>query len=187
VGRLRKSRCAALSFQGVVALLGVAVAACSPELDWRELRSDEGCFVAMLPGKPSFGERELSGKKGVVMRLWSAQAGGAAYGVGYADYPLGNSAVIERTRDALAANIRGRIVEDREFSQGLAKGREFRAEGPDAILAARLLMAGPRLYQVAVVGQKESVKPHDIDMFLSSFRLVAADRRNEITCARTPA
>jgi hypothetical protein len=152
----------------------VAGTACSPELDWRELRSEKGRFVAMLPGKPNFAERELSGEKGVVMHLWSARAGDAVFGIGYADYPSADPAIIERTRNALAANIRGRIVEDKELSQGLAKGREFRAEGPEATLTGRLLMADSRLYQIAVLGRKESVNPSDVEVFLSSLRLVPA-------------
>ena len=151
--------------------MALLAAACSPKLDWRELRSEEGRFVAALPGKPELDERELSGRPGAVMHLWSARAGGAVYGVGYVDQPTADPALVARTRDALVANIAGRLVEDKEIAQGSAQGREFRAEGPDAILIARVLVSGRRLYQVAVVGRKTGIDVNGIETFFSSFRV----------------
>jgi hypothetical protein len=146
-------------------------AACSPELNWRELRSEEGGFVAVLPGKPRFEEREISGEPGVVLHFWSSEASGAVFGVGYADYPASRRVPVEQTRDALAGNIRGRIVEDKELAPGSAKGREFRAENADTFLAARLLASGSRLYQIAVVSRKDGIAPTDVELFLDSLRL----------------
>jgi hypothetical protein len=157
---------------GFLVALALLALACSPELDWRELRSEEGRFVAVLPGKPQLEEHELSGRPGAVMHLWSARARGAVYGVGYVDQGAPDPALIERTRDALVANIGGRVIEDREIAAGAARGREFRAEGPDAVLLARVLVAGRRQYQVAVVGKKGSIDPAGVDTFFSSFRVV---------------
>jgi hypothetical protein len=145
--------------------------ACSPELNWRELRSDTGGFIAIVPGKPRLDEREIAGERGVVMHLWSSEAGGAVFGVGYTDYSS-SQVPLDRTRDALVANIKGRIVEDTKISLGAAKGREFRAEGPAMVLAARLLASGSRLYQVLVVSPKERIAPADVELFLSSFQLL---------------
>jgi hypothetical protein len=156
---------------GLLAAFALLAFACSPELDWRELRSEDGRFVALLPGKPRLEERELSGRQGAVMHLWSARAGEAVYGVGYLDDKApADSTLVERTRDALVANVRGRVVEDKEITVGAARGREFRAEGPDTVLAARVLVAGRRQYQVAVIGKKGSVDTADVEMFFSSFR-----------------
>jgi hypothetical protein len=149
------------------------LAACSPELDWHELRSEEGRFVAALPGKPKLDEHELSGRPGAIMRLWSARGGGAVYGVGYVDDAKVDIALVERTRDALTANIAGRLVEDRQIAQGDARGREFKAESADAFLAARVFVAGGRLYQVAVVGKKSRVAEADLETFFSSFRVLS--------------
>jgi hypothetical protein len=152
----------------------VLATACSPELNWRELRSDAGGFVALLPGKPHFEEREIAGAPGVVMHLWFSEAAGAVFGVGYADYPL-SQVPLDRTRDALVANIKGRIIEDKEVSLGAAKGREFRAEGPAAVLAARVLASGSRLYQILLVSHKGAIAPADVDLFLASLRLLPAE------------
>lgn len=157
---------------GLLAALALLALACSPELDWRELRSEEGRFVAVLPGRPQLEERELSGRQGAVMHLWSARARGAVYGVGYVDDEASpDPARVERTRDALVANIGGRVLEDKEIALGAARGREFRAEGPDAVLVARVLVAGRRQYQVAVVGKKGGIDPAGVDTFFSSFRV----------------
>ncbi len=157
-----------------LAALALTAAACSPELDWREVRSDEGAFVAVLPGKPSFEERELSDRPGVVMHLWSARAGGALYGVGYANVPEAGPALVASTRDALAANIAGRIVADREIAVGRALGREFKAEGAAATLIARVLVADGKLYQVALIARKESLDATGADTFFTSFRVLPA-------------
>jgi len=155
------------------AALAVATAACSPELDWREVRSEPGRFVAVLPGKPRLEERQLYGRPGMVMHLWSARAGEALYGVGYADAPRADASLVPSTRDALTANIGGRLVSDREIVVGTARGREFTAEGPKVTLMARVLLADHRLYQVALVAKKGEVDSAAADTFFSSFRLAA--------------
>jgi hypothetical protein len=151
--------------------LAVAALACSPELDWREIRSDEGGFVAVLPGKPRLEERELSGRPGMVMHLWSASARGAVYGVGYADAASPDPSLVLSTRDALAANIAGRTVADHEIALGPARGREFRAEGAKATLIARVLVADRRLYQIALIAPREGIDSAGAETFFASFRL----------------
>lgn len=43
-----------------VALVCAALAACSPDLDWRETSSADGRFAVLLPGKPREAARTLS-------------------------------------------------------------------------------------------------------------------------------
>ena len=125
----------------------------------------------MLPGKPRLDEHPMASEPGVVLHLWSAQAGGALFGIGYADHASADPRIMDRTRDALAGNIHGRIVEEHDSHVGTATEREFRAEGNEAMMAARLVLSGSRLYQVVVIGRKGSISPADVEMFLSSFRL----------------
>jgi hypothetical protein len=159
----------------VVAAIVLVSGACSPELDWRELRSYEGRFVALLPGKPRLEERELSGRPGTIMRLWSARAGGAVYGVGYVDARDAGPSLVASTRDALTTNIGGRLVADREVEMGAARGREFKAESAEITLIARVFVAEQRLYQIAVIGRSGSLAPDGVETFFSSFRLVQAN------------
>jgi hypothetical protein len=159
----------------IVATLALLAAACTPELDWRELRSDEGRFVALLPGKPRLEERELSGRPGTIMRLWSTRARGAVYGVGYIDAGDAGPPLVASTRDALTTNIGGRLVADREVAMGAARGREFRAEGAEVTLVARVVVAEQRLYQIAVIGRSDNLTADGVETFFSSFRLVQAN------------
>jgi hypothetical protein len=159
-------RCGMRVLLAGLALLG---AACSPELDWREIRSEQGGFVALLPGKPKLEERELSGSGGAVMHLWSARAGGAVYGVSYVDTPDAGPALVVRTRDALAANIAGRVVADKEINQGAVQGREFRVVGTGATLVGRVLARDRRLYQLVVVRSKGDIDAAGVELFFSSF------------------
>jgi hypothetical protein len=158
---------------GLLAALGLAAAACSPELDWRELRSEQGGFVALLPGKPRLEERELSGSRGAVMHMWSVRAANTVYGVGYRDAPDAGPGLVVRTRDALLANIAGRLTADKEVSEGPVRGREFRAEGPNVTLVARVLAGDGRLYQLAVVGRSADIDATGVETFFSSFRVSA--------------
>lgn len=158
--RLRKA-----SF--LVALLALA---CSLELDWRELRSTEGGFAALMPAKPRYEARTLVGAPAVTMHLWSARAANSVFGVGYADYPAVDAAILDGTRDALAKNIGGRVLEEKPLVQSGLPGRDFVAEGGTTRLRARLLVSGTRLYQLAVLGERNAVAAADIDLFLSSFQ-----------------
>ncbi len=158
--RLRKA-----SF--LIALLAVA---CSLELDWRELRSAEGGFAALMPAKPRYEVRTLVGAPGVTMHLWSARAADSVFGVGYADYAAADATLLDSTRDALVKNIGGRVLEEKPLVQGGLPGRDFVAERGATRLRARLLVSGTRLYQLAVLGEQNAVAAADIDLFLSSFQ-----------------
>lgn len=44
--------------------------------------------------------------------------------------------------------------------------------GASALLKARFVVVGSRLYQMAYVGAKDGVAMADVDMFLTSFKLL---------------
>lgn len=158
-----------------------ALSACAPKFDWRELNSNEGGFSALMPAKPRYEERPLAGPPGVTMHLWSARAAESLFGVGYADYPAVDAHLLDATRDALVANIRGRLLEEKQVAQNGLAGREFRAESGDMALRARLLFSGPRLYQVVVIGRRSALSDAaaNIDLFLSSLRPRRSNRIDE--------
>ena len=102
-----------------------------------------------------------------------------AFGVAYADIPAvhpRHGELLAAVRDALARNIDGRITADREVTVDAAAGHEFYAQGNvngrPMLLAARLLIAGSRYYQVVFVGQGGRLANADVDLFLGSFRLL---------------
>lgn len=151
-------------------LVALLVLACSLELDWRELKSAEGGFTALMPAKPRYEVRTLIGARAVTMHLWSARAANSVFGVGYADHPAVDAAVLDITRDALVKNIGGRVLEEKPLVQKGLPGRDFVAESGATRLRARLLVSGKRLYQVAVLGERNAVAAADVELFLSSFQ-----------------
>lgn len=162
-----------MRLRALAALVTFLAAGCYPELDWRELKSAEGGFSALMPAKPRYEARTLSGPAAVTMHLWSARAAGSVFGVGYADYPAVDAGVLDGVRDALARNVGGRVVEEKPIVQSGLAGRDFVAEAGTVRVRALLLVSGARLYQIAVVGDRDTVASADLDLFLSSFQPVS--------------
>ena len=166
------------AFATVAATL--ALAGCSAELDWRELHWEDGKLKVMLPGRPSKASREimLGGEK-VGMQMLQTQMTGMAFGIAYAPLPPGDpGALLSAARDALLRNIDGTLVTEREVEvRGTAaKGREFTGEGIVAgtpmLLAARVVAANGRFYQIVFVGRKDLVDRVDLPLYLGSLTLM---------------
>jgi hypothetical protein len=167
----------------VVALATLAaslLAACAPELDWRELHWEEGRLKVLLPGKPAKSGREvmLGGEK-LAMQMLQTQMTGMAFGVAYAPLPPGNpGALLPAARDALLRNIEGTLLTEREVAvRGTgAKGREFTGEGvvggTPMLVAARVVAANGRFYQIVFVGRKDRAERVDLPLYLGSLTLV---------------
>ena len=161
--------------------LAFGVAACSPALDWREYRPADGGFSVLLPQKPAQSERRLPTPAGeVLMRMLSVRVGEQVLGAGFADFPAPIAApLMDAMRDALVANIGGKVDVERAVEAGAAKGREFTASGTlgrgDAArpgrLRARLLVHGQRYYQLVWLGGPDDMSAADIDLFLASFKI----------------
>jgi hypothetical protein len=160
--------------------LAVAVAGCSPELDWRELHWEEGKLKVLLPGKPSRLAREvvLGGEK-VGMQMLQTQMTGMAFGIAYAPLPPGDpAALLTGARDALLRNIDGKLVTEREVEVRGApsEGREFTGEGVVAgtpmVLAARVVAANGRFYQIVFVGRRDRAEGVDLPLYLGSLTLL---------------
>jgi len=169
----------------VLALVLTAfLAACAPDLDWRELHWEEGKVKVLLPGRPSKSAREvvLAGEK-VMMQMLQTQMSGMAFGVAYAPLPPGDpGALLPAARDALLRNIEGTLVTEREVEvRGIGsspplRGREFTGEGVVAgtpmLIAARLVAANGRFYQVVFVARKDRAERVDLPLYLGSLTLV---------------
>ncbi|MCU0805491.1 MAG: hypothetical protein MUF79_10445 [Burkholderiales bacterium] len=168
--------------RALIIVFAAIAAACSPALDWREFSWREGGFAVLLPGKPRSESRPLviDGVE-VTMRMFSVRAEGLAFGVGYADFPPGGGAEaqarrIAATRDALVANIDGRLTAQGDVALERHRGIDFRATGrvrdTDYFVAGRVYAAGDRLYQLAVVGRADAATTADAELFLGSLRLL---------------
>jgi hypothetical protein len=155
--------------------------ACTPALDWREVRPPGGGFVVLLPQKPAQSERRLVTPAGpVLMRMYSVRVGEHVLAAGFADFPAALEAPLQDAlRDALLANINGQVINEREITAAGMRGREFSAKGTlgrgaDAqtgLLQARLLVRGQRYFQLVSLGAPGSLQQADIEFFLSSLKL----------------
>lgn len=91
-------------------LLGGALAlgACAPALDWREIRPSGAALVAMLPCKPSTFERQvqLAGTK-VALGLQACTAGSATWAIAWAD--VGDPAIVGAALRELQASARANL------------------------------------------------------------------------------
>lgn len=167
--------------RGVLALaLAALLAACAPELDWRELHWEEGGLKVLLPGKPSKSARAIAlGGETVSMQMLQTQMAGMAFGVAYAPLPHGDrGALLSAARDVLLRNIAGTLTGEREVEvRGAnAAGREFTGEGVVAgtpmLIAARLVAANGHFYEIVFVGRKDRAGRVDLPLYLGSLTLV---------------
>lgn len=73
-------------------------------------------------------------------------------------------------------NISGSVKSEEDVVVDGVSGRQIHAEGragaEDMILKARFVVVGSRLYQIAYVGAKDGLAMADVDMFLTSFKLM---------------
>ena len=170
---------------GALALVLVCAAllACTSELDWRELSVPEGRFVVLLPGKARREARALDTAAGALtMTMYAFNLKRGTMGVAYTDYPAAALAAEHRreqmdaARDALLRNIQGGVLSEEDVAIAGFPGRQVYAEGrvgaDGALLKARFVVVGNRLYQIAYVGAKDGIAMADVDMFLTSFGLL---------------
>ncbi|MBE0612421.1 MAG: hypothetical protein IH604_02015 [Burkholderiales bacterium] len=160
-----------------------ALTACAPELDWRTLTVPEGQFAVLLPGKARQETRTLTTAAGeLTMTMHACSVKQGTMGVAYTEFPASVLAAeqvsvhLDAARDALVRNIRGSVRLEEDIRIEGLPGRQVYAEGEagahTALLKARFLVSGNRLYQIAYVGAKDDLSMADIDMFLTSFRLL---------------
>jgi hypothetical protein len=154
------------------------LAGCQPQLDWRELHSEEGRFAAWLPARAFEESRPLlSGRhQGVLMRQWSARARDTVFAVGYADFARLEPNTVIEIRDALLLNVGGKLLREREISLPGGQGREIFAAGhagaAELSLRLRLIASDGRLYEIAALGTPGHVSESDLETFFESFKLL---------------
>jgi hypothetical protein len=161
--------------------LACAAAACTPTLDWRELRIDGTGLLALFPCKPAGHARNLAlAGVAVDMTVTACSTGGATYAVGFAD--VGQPALVAQALDELAAaasrnidakgatpgplRIEGMTPNPRAGRWVFAGRRadDQRVEEQVAVFAH-----GTRVFQATVVGA--TLDSEAVDMFFGALRL----------------
>jgi hypothetical protein len=153
----------------------------------KEFTSKEGGFSVMTPVAMEEASQDVDTQIGKIrIVMYGGELDGAAFQVGFNDYPKGfvtpdnTTQLLDGAREGMVNNIGGTLVsEQKVFLKGYA-GREIVATvvldetTGEAIVKARIYMVGSRLYQIVVVSPagEGAVSAESIDAFLKSFKLL---------------
>ena len=173
----------------IAAVVALLLAACSPEYDWREIRSVEHGWSAMLPGKPATLTRRIHLEAlDVPMTMQGARIQETAFTVASVDLPDDTAptraAALAAMRAGMLRNIAatapritsmqvavldaggapaGRLAAERVEASGVVQGR------PSTLLAG-FAADGRRAWQWVVVGP--AVDREQAQTFLEGFRVI---------------
>ena len=161
---VRRAACAPF---GALALTVLLLQACSPTLDWREVRPEGSGAQAMFPCKPSSMAREvmLGGAK-VRLSLHACRAGDVTWAMAWADMvdPARVGPALDELRQAAASNVGA--TESRSMplqvpgatpSPGSARLvlRGRMPDGREAFEQVAVFSRGTRVYQATAVAERE--------------------------------
>ena len=156
----------------------VALAACSPTFNWREIRVDAAGLKARLPCKPDRGARPvpMAGRQ-VQLQVLGCDAGGATFAILTGDVvdPLRSAEVLEQWRRATLANMRGDAAQAQAFlpagAMALAPSLRVtaagqRADGSPVQSQAAYFARGSRVFQAVIYADR--VTPEVAETFFLS-------------------
>jgi hypothetical protein len=145
----------------------LALAACSPSLNWRELTLDSTGLKVALPCKPDKAERKIEMLPGreVVVHALGCEAGGATYAVLYAD--LNNAAeldsAMESWKKASLASLKGVVERERQYvpagalelrASTLVRAQGVRRDGGALQSEASYFSRGTTVFQAVVYSER---------------------------------
>ena len=157
-------------------LILVALAACSPDFNWRQVHDSDAAFSALFPAKPSSHAREidLDGIR-TNMSMTAAEVNGVLFAVG--STALSGPALVPSAlgamKTAMVRNIGGTIASAKTvpgpapYDELVANGSR---NGRPVQLTARFAARGQRVYQAVVIGAPQDTPAEAIETFLSSFK-----------------
>ncbi|WP_034348531.1 hypothetical protein [Noviherbaspirillum massiliense] len=170
-----------LSAIAVPLCAALLLCACSPKLDWREVRGTNVPYTVLLPAKPTSASRpvELDGLH-MTLTMTAAEAEDVTYAVGSTELPDAAAAqrALAAMKSALVKNVGGAVRNESTTAvPGLittdmeAVGRPGSApESETRLMFARLVAKDRRVYQLVAVGKEKAVSREAVDTFLSSFK-----------------
>ncbi len=157
-------------------LLGL-LAACSPDLNWREVHAGDGAYTVLMPAKPAAHSRRLElGAIQTEMTLRGAEVDGVSYVVGAAR--LATATEAQQALQAMQAGMLRNIGAAEQQTQTVVVDKlpmiEVRAAGKTPAgqpisLVARFATRGEHAYQAVVLGPSAKVKAEAAQTFLESF------------------
>ncbi len=157
----------------------LAVAAQQPALEFQAFASAAGRYKIIFPGAVKTETTEVKTPTGPRTLTFDSVTlqNDVRFMVTYVDPPdevakLPAGPRLDKVRDAAKGDY-GKVVTDKEIVVGAEKypGRDVLIEKPLYAVRNRVVIAGPRLYQVLVQGPKEFVTGRDADRFLDAFEV----------------
>ena len=159
----------------------LALTACSPALNWREVRLEPSALVAMLPCKPDQGSRSVTlAGQNLSMHMMGCEADSATFAVSYADLPdatqaaavqaqwqtamLGNMRATQNLQSPL--NIKG-VVGATGAVQLQAQGTQ--PDGRAVVAQGVWFIRGAQVFHAVMYAAK--LNPEAADAFFTGFRL----------------
>jgi hypothetical protein len=166
-----------------VCWLAVALlAACSPALDWRELRPEGSGLALLMPCKPDRQSRRVAlASAQVPMTLHACSAAGVTWAVAFADVgdPTKVGAALDELRAAAAANLGAGETTELPLNvagatpQPASRRVQFHGRMPDGRAVSEqtaVFAKGTRVFQVVVLGPV--LEPQAVASFFDSLRLL---------------
>jgi hypothetical protein len=158
-----------------------ACTACSPALDWREVRVADASAVAMLPCRPKVSTRTVSlAGRAVQLSMWACRADGLTWALAAGD--VGDAAQVEPALRALLAGMRANLQGEVEraapagvrgalphsaHERWRLRGRKPDGEG--VLCESAVFASGSRVYQATVLGER--LPPAAVDTFFEALRV----------------
>ena len=159
----------------------LALTACSPALNWREVRLEPSALVAMLPCKPDQRTRSVTlAGQNLSMHMMGCEADSATFAVSYADLPdatqaaavqaqwqtamLGNMRATQNLQSPL--NIKG-VVGATGAVQLQAQGTQ--PDGRAVVAQGVWFIRGAQVFHAVMYAAKRN--PEAADAFFTGFRL----------------
>ncbi|MEO8526176.1 MAG: hypothetical protein ABI460_15730 [Caldimonas sp.] len=166
-----------------VAVFPAMLVACSPSLDWRDVRPQDSGVTMLFPCRPDPHERSVRmAAVDLRMQMVSCNAAGATFSLVYVDAPQAaqGAPLLAELRARAAANVGGTAVARTFLVPGATPNEQsaaLRIEGrlPDGrrvIEHAAFFARGLRLYQVTAIG--ETVSPDAVETFFGAVKVVPA-------------
>ena len=147
--------------------------------EFEPYHSKEGRFSVLFPGEP---ERKLqqvdTPAETLEFVMYSAGSKKTGFIVAYVDYSqemMKNADIkkmLDGARDGAVRNINGRLEKEKVLDFHGKPGRELEIMAPKkAIIKARLILIGNRLYQMMAISQSNRILEEKTPEFFDSFKV----------------
>ncbi|MBM3979859.1 MAG: hypothetical protein FJ304_06170 [Planctomycetes bacterium] len=163
-----------------LALIGFALVVSGADgQDFKQHSSAEGRYKAQFPGEVKTETNDITiGKDKLKLVLESVELkGDTVFMVSYIDATEAGAKTpaatrLDKVRDGNKGDA-GKVVSEKDITVGAERfpGRDIVIEMPSHFIRNRVVIVGPRLYQVMVQGTKEVVTSASADRFLNSFEI----------------